>query len=210
VNAQSDLYSIGVVLYEMLTGHVPFDGESAVTIALKHVSEAPQPPSQFNSRVTPELEQTVLWTLNKNPADRPVDAEQLITVLEHCREAIVAGQAGQHTASLAAVAASAAAGMPVEGMQQLQPQPWVGESEAGGATNGSGQFPAVADTGDDEPEPRRRKWLPWLLGALLLLLVAGAATAAYSLSRPKQRVVPAVVGPPGNVPKPSARKPGGA
>src|ERR1700743_1681888 len=52
VNAQSDLYSIGVVLYEMLTGHVPFDGDSAVTIALKHVSEAPQTPSIYNPRVT--------------------------------------------------------------------------------------------------------------------------------------------------------------
>ena len=195
VNAQSDLYSIGVVLYEMLTAHVPFDGESAVTIALKHVSEAPIPPSRFNPKVTPELEQTVLWTLNKNPADRPTDAEQLITVLEHCRDAIVAGQAGQHTASMAAVAASAAAGMPVEGMQQLQPQPMPGGGpESGGSTNGSGQLPAVTDPGNAEPEPRRRRWLPWLLGVLVLLLVAGAATAAYFLSRPKQRVVPYVVG----------------
>src|ERR1700744_215234 len=182
VTAPSDLYSIGVVLYEMLTGRVPFDGESAVTIALKHVSEAPVPPSHLNSRVTPELEQTVLWTLNKNPADRPVDAEQLITVLEHCREAIVAGQAGQHTASMAAVAASGAAGMPVEGMQQLQPQPLPDQD---GSTNGSGQIPAVTDADAEEPEPKRRKWLPWLLGALVLLLVAAAATAAYFLSRPK-------------------------
>src|ERR1700744_2158137 len=73
VNAHSDLYSVGVVLYEMLTGRVPFDGEQAVTIALKHVSEAPVPPSQINPQIPPELEQTILWTLNKNPADRPVD-----------------------------------------------------------------------------------------------------------------------------------------
>ena len=193
VNAQSDLYSVGVVLYEMLTGRLPFDGDSAVTIALKHVSEAPVPPSRFNPKVSPELEQTVLWTLNKNPADRPADAEQLITVLEHCREAIIAGQAGQHTASMAAVAASAAAGMPVEGMQQLQPAPQP-QMDPGGSTNGSGQFPAVTDPGVAEPEPRRRWWLPWLLGVLVLLLVAGAAATAYFLSRPKQQEVPYVVG----------------
>src|SRR6201995_925691 len=80
VNVQSDLYSIGIVLYEMLTGRVPFEAESAVTIALKHVSEAPVPPRRYNPAVTPELEQTVLWTLNKNPEDRPADADQLIAV----------------------------------------------------------------------------------------------------------------------------------
>ena len=78
VTAASDLYSVGVVLYEMLTGRVPFDGDAAVTIALKHVSEAPVPPSQINPSVAPELEQVVMWTLNKNPADRPSDADQLI------------------------------------------------------------------------------------------------------------------------------------
>src|ERR1700753_2626367 len=114
VNAASDLYSVGVGLYEMLTGRVPFDADSAVSIALKHVSEAPPPPSQFNPNIPPELEQTVLWVLNKNPSDRPADADQLITVLEHCREAIIAGAAGQNTASMAALAAGAAAGMPVE------------------------------------------------------------------------------------------------
>src|SRR5437763_2077938 len=53
VEASSDLYSIGIVLYEMLTGRVPFDGESPVTIALKHVSEAPMPPSQLNPNIPP-------------------------------------------------------------------------------------------------------------------------------------------------------------
>src|SRR5438067_4901427 len=90
VSATSDLYSVGVVLYEMLTGHVPFDAESAVTIALKHVSEAPPPIRVLNPSVPPELEQVVMWTLNKNPADRPKDADELMAALEAARQAILA------------------------------------------------------------------------------------------------------------------------
>src|SRR3984893_1410795 len=71
VSEGSDLYSVGVVLYEMLTGRVPFDAEAAVTIALKHVSETPVAPKRLNPSIPPELEQVVLWSLNKDPADRP-------------------------------------------------------------------------------------------------------------------------------------------
>src|ERR1700730_8756928 len=71
VSAASDLYSVAVVLFELLTGRVPFDADAAVTIALKHVSEAPPAVSSLNPSVPPELEQVVMWGLNKNPADRP-------------------------------------------------------------------------------------------------------------------------------------------
>ena len=86
VSPGSDLYAVGVVLYELLTGSVPFDAESAVTIAIKHVSEAPGPPTAINPSLPPELEQVVLWALNKNPADRPQDADALIDALEAVKE----------------------------------------------------------------------------------------------------------------------------
>src|SRR6201996_9370940 len=183
VNVQSDLYSVGVILYEMLTARVPFDAESPVTIALKHVSEAPTPLSAINPDVPPELEQTVLWVLNKDPADRPVDADQLITVLDHCRQAITSAGAGQHTASMAAVvAAGAAAGVDAAIADRAM--------RAYRATNGTSEVAAVALPEDEQPRRRR----PWGWVVLVVVLIAAAAAAAYLLSRPKQVVVPAVRG----------------
>ena len=85
VSAQSDLYAIGIVLYEMLTGAVPFDGDSAVTIALKQVSEPPLPPSRLNPSVTPELEAVVMRALAKQPDHRFSDADEFIAALEVAR-----------------------------------------------------------------------------------------------------------------------------
>src|SRR3712207_3949302 len=70
VTPRSDLYSIGVILYELLTGRVPFTGDSAVTIALKQVSEPPLPPRQLVPSIPPELEAIVLRALEKDPARR--------------------------------------------------------------------------------------------------------------------------------------------
>lgn len=89
VSPQSDLYSVGVILYELLTGHVPFEAESAVTIALKHVSEAPTPPSAFNPAIPPELETIVLWAMEKDPTHRPADADAFIQALEQARELLL-------------------------------------------------------------------------------------------------------------------------
>src|SRR2546421_4637175 len=102
VSAVSDLYAIGIVLYELLAGRVPFDGDSAVTIALKQVSEAPVPPSAYNPSVPPELDAIVLKALEKDPARRWANADGFITALDHTRRRLVAVPAGQSTAEFAA------------------------------------------------------------------------------------------------------------
>ena len=82
VDARSDLYSIGVVLYELLTGVVPFDAESPVTVALKQVSEAPVPAIQRNPAIPPALDAVVMHALRKDPDARFQDADEFIDALE--------------------------------------------------------------------------------------------------------------------------------
>ncbi|MBV8429910.1 MAG: Stk1 family PASTA domain-containing Ser/Thr kinase, partial [Solirubrobacterales bacterium] len=182
VSATSDLYSVAVVLYELLTGHVPFDAESAVTIALKHVSEAPGAPSATNPSVPPELEQIVLWGLNKNPADRPKDADQFIAALEAARTSILSGQTGQRTASMAAVGVAV---------------PPVGMAAAAAAVAPAALLaePALAEAGPPPgPPPEQRRQNPWPWVALLLALLLAGAAAAFLLTRETKVVVPPVVG----------------
>jgi serine/threonine-protein kinase len=184
VSASSDLYSVAVVLYELLTGRVPFDADSAVTIALKHVSEAPTAPTQVNANVPPELEQVVMWALNKDPADRPQEAEQFIAALQRAKESILAGRRGERTAAMAAIAG-------------------VGAYKAAAATALAEPVPRHDYVIADEPlpppleepphDPERESRWPWVALLVVALLIAGGV-AAYLLTRPVKSVVPRVVG----------------
>ena len=178
VTAASDLYSIGVILYEALTGRVPFDGDSAVTIALKQVSEQPRPPSQLNPNVSPSLDAVVLKALAKDPQNRFASAAEFSRALD---AAEADPNAIGDTASYAAVAGVAAAG-----------------GAAGAAAAGAlGADPAQAAMASEQEAARAGQSGGWMTRRHAMALAAAAvllgAVAAWALTRPDQVVVPNVL-----------------
>jgi serine/threonine protein kinase/Flp pilus assembly protein TadD len=88
VDPRSDIYSLGIILYEMLTGRVPFEGDTPFTIGVKHKSEVPQDPREINAQIPQDLDQLVLKCLEKDKAKRYQSAEELHTDLERIEQGL--------------------------------------------------------------------------------------------------------------------------
>jgi beta-lactam-binding protein with PASTA domain/predicted Ser/Thr protein kinase len=118
---RSDIYSIGVILYEELTGRVPFEGDSAVAVALKQVSEAPRRPSAINPNVPPALDAVVMRALAKDPDARFKDADAFLKALDAAEKAPDTPRP-QDTAAYAAISPEGETDVPQE---QVVEEEWV-------------------------------------------------------------------------------------
>jgi eukaryotic-like serine/threonine-protein kinase len=165
VDQRSDIYSLGIVLYELLTGSVPFTGDSPVEIAMKHLSATPQPPSSRRPDVPRDVDLVVLRSLAKDPDDRYQTAEEMDADLGRvARGASVSDEtADAATAILRApplpTGAAAARTVIRQPTPAYPPQP-----------------PAYYDY---EERPRRRSVWPWLFPLLLVALAAAGGWLLY-------------------------------
>ena len=184
VDARTDLYSTGVLLYEMLTGRPPFKGETAVSVAYQHVSEAVIPPSEIDPTISRELDQVVLHSLAKNREDRFQTAEEF-------REHLLAAATG--SPATGAMALSPNAGLADEAAAAVEASPTIEDLTSPESTDlddfeallagVSGSTTAMPIAEEPEPEPEIEAAKPeatWLTSTDSNSTVVGTNTNPFA------------------------------
>jgi serine/threonine-protein kinase len=158
IDQRSDLYSLGCVLFEMLTGRAPFTADNPVAVASKHVLEDAPPPSRLNPDVAPQLDAVVMRALSKNPDDRYQDAEEMRADLERARQ-----------------------GMPVAATPLLPDAPPTTRVIHGAQAQPTlVSRPGEAPAG---PAPEPGKTPGWLIALIVFLVLAGLGVLLWLFAR---------------------------
>jgi serine/threonine-protein kinase len=171
VTASSDLYSVGIVLYEMLTGRVPFTGDSAIEIAMKHLNDWPKPPSKLRPEIPEEIDHIVLRALAKAPEDRYQSAEEFIEDLQRVEAGLPVSPETSEAATALLTVAPVGASTEVlssDATRVTAPRPYTPPRRP--------PAPPPVYPRYEEPPAKRRRIGPWLL---VLALLAAAALAGW-------------------------------
>jgi serine/threonine-protein kinase len=192
IDCRTDLYSLGIVLYEMVTGTLPFQADTAVTIALKHLQEEVVPPKNVNSKIPDSLNQLILKAMEKEPVKRYQTAKEMISDLQKIKDdpnakIDINEDNNDHTIIMSAVT------------QQMSRQESINNKN-----NDEDDEYEDDDYYDDDDEKSglvsKSKIIKIGVGIILLLLLAGLGVAAFKMATPgtitstKEVKVPDLVG----------------
>ena len=183
----SDIYSLGVVLYEATTGKLPFDGQDAVSVAVKQVNEIPAPPSSINPNIDPNLEAIIMKALEKDPSRRFADASEMRHVLND----FLAGRPVNLGEDISGLKTQ------VMGVPNMQNATQV-MSPVAGQNTGTGNFTKVYNaSNENEDAAKKKKKRNIIIGVVVaLLVVLGIAGAVFAMGGNEKVSVPDVTGKP--------------
>ena len=182
-DTRSDIYAVGIMMYEMLVGEQPFKGEQPMQIAYQHANDSVPRPSSKNPRIPEQLDELVLWSTAREPDERPKDARAMLDRLFEVHSDLMTSVPQSTSLPTQRTMVMPSAG--------VSPRPEnTAETQIIGARSRGASTPAVRDNvaalAASEAKRKRRRW--WIIGAIAALVIAAAVTGWYFGAGPGSKV----------------------